>query len=64
LANGLLVFTLGLLHLFAIYGLWMGKSWSYKAALAMPILGAVSWISMALLYMSAPAELGVDASMT
>ena len=61
LGISLLSFAVGLFQLFTIYGLWTGKSWSYKLALAIPVLGAVSWILLAALYMSAPAELGLGA---
>jgi len=56
LAISLFVFVLGLLQIFATYGLWTGKPWSYKLALAVPILNAVSWLSVAVLYASAPIE--------
>lgn len=62
LAINLLVFALGLIQLFTIIGLWTGKSWSYKLALAIPVLAAVSWILMAGLYMSAPIELEIRES--
>lgn len=62
LAINLLVFALGLIQLFTIYGLWTGKSWSYKLALAILVLVAVSWISAAVLYMSAPIELEIRES--
>lgn len=62
LAISLLVFALGLIQLFTIIGLWTGKSWSYKLALAIPVLAVVSWISMAALYMSAPIELEIRES--
>jgi len=59
LAISILVFALGLVQMFTIYGLWTGKSWSYKLALAIPILIAISWISIAGLYMSAPVQYGL-----
>jgi len=62
LAISLLVFALGLAQMFTIYGLWTGKSWSYKLALAIPVLGVVISISLVGLYMSAPIELGIRES--
>lgn len=59
LAIGVLSFFLGLVQLFTIYGLWTGKSWSYKLALAIPILIVFTWISAVGLYASAPAEYGL-----
>jgi len=62
LAINLLVCALGIIQMFTIIGLWTGKSWSYKLALAIPVLAVVSWISMAGLYISAPIELGIRES--
>jgi len=62
LGISLLVFALGLIQMFTIFGLWTGKSWSYRLALAIPLLAAVSWISMTGVYMSAPIELGIRES--
>lgn len=59
LAISILVFALGLIQIFTIYGLWTRKSWSYKLALAVPVFGVVTWILMIGLYMSAPIELGI-----
>jgi hypothetical protein len=55
-AISLLVFALGLVQMFTVYELWTGKSWSYKLALAVSTLVAISWLSMIALYMSALAN--------
>jgi len=59
LAINLLAFALGLIQMFTIYGLWTGKPWSYRLALAVPILAFVSVILEALLYLSAPIQYGL-----
>lgn len=59
LAVNLLAFALGLIQIFAVYGLWTGKSWSYKLALSIPVLAVVIDISLVGLYMSAPVWLGL-----
>ena len=58
----LLVFALGLIQLYTIYGLWSGRSWSYRLALTIPILGMIGWVSLAGLYMSAPPGFGIRES--
>jgi hypothetical protein len=58
LGIGLFAFSLGIIQMFTIVGLWMGKSWSYKMALAIPVLAAVGWIALGGLAMSAPIEFG------
>lgn len=62
LAINVLVFVLGIIQLFTIYGLLKGKSWSYYLALAIPILASGTSISTIILYMSAPAGLGIRES--
>jgi len=57
LAINLVGFALGLVQLFTIYGLWTGKSWSYRLALAVPLLAVVLLASQVGLYESAPVEL-------
>jgi len=59
LAISLLVFALGIIQMFTIIGLWTGKSWSYKLALATPVLLVTSNILMTTLYMTAPIDLGI-----
>jgi hypothetical protein len=54
----LFAFSFGIIQMFTIVGLWTGKSWSYKMALTIPVLAAVSWIAWGALFMSAPIELG------
>jgi hypothetical protein len=58
LASAIIVFVLGFIQLITIYGLWTGKSWSYKPALVVPILNAFTWIFVAAIYLSAPIEFG------
>jgi len=48
--------------MFTIYGLLSRKVWSYKLALAVPMLLVVSWFAQAALYMSAPPSLGLVSS--
>lgn len=56
--------ALGLLTLIIVYGLFTGKSWSYKSAFAVPVFSAViSGLAVAL-YASAPYELGFDQEFT
>lgn len=63
LAISFLVTAVGLVQLFTIYGLWTGKSWSYKLALAIPLLAVVLWISQVGLYASAPVEYGLSTAL-
>lgn len=58
LAFSIGIFALGLIQLVTIFGLWTGKSWSCKLALAIPLLNAISWILTVGLYLSAPIEFG------
>ena len=60
------IFSVGLIivpiQLATIYGLWAGKSWSYKPALAIPILNAAIGFADAALIYSAPASLELASS--
>jgi len=62
IAIALLIFALGLAQMYTIYGLWTGKAWSYRLALAIPILTAIASASHAALYVSAPIELSLRRS--
>jgi hypothetical protein len=52
-------FGLALGQIFVVYGLWTGKWWSYKGALAFVTLLTLDNVSTAALYYSAPALLGL-----
>jgi len=62
IAIALLISALGLAQMYTIYGAWTGKAWSYRLALAIPILTAIASSSHAALYVSAPIELGLRRS--
>ena len=49
----------GLLQFVTVYGLWRGKSWSYRSALAIPILIVLINASFVVLYYSAPLSLNL-----
>jgi hypothetical protein len=53
------VLILGLIQLTTVPGLWIGKPYSYKPALGVPILLFIANLSSVVLYASAPAELGL-----
>jgi hypothetical protein len=53
-------FALLLIILFACYGLFTGKPWSHKIALASVMLALILNVFAVVLYMSAPVELGFD----
>jgi len=63
LGISLLVLVLSLIQLATCYGLWAGKSWAWKTAFSVAILLVVCNTSLLLLYTSAPAELGIDATL-
>lgn len=53
----LVLFVLTCFSICVVYGFLTGKSWSYKLALALPILGVIGWSLRTGLYMWAPIEL-------
>ena len=63
LVLSIFLFCLGMLQLLTVPGLWMGKSYSYKLALILPILMLVGNGFSAGLYVTAPAELGLGYSL-
>ena len=58
------ILTLGLLTLIVVFGLFTGKSWSYKPAFVIPVLTAIVFGSSIPLYASAPYALGFDREFT
>ncbi len=54
-----LIFTLTLIQIGTIFGLWAGRKWSYRLALTLPILFIITSGSSAGLYSLAPVELGL-----
>ena len=64
LALAAVTLCIGLLEFAMIPGLWMGKSYSYKIALAVPILVSILYVLRAGLYASAPAELGLGSDVS
>jgi predicted transcriptional regulator len=50
--------AVSVLIVFTAYGLYTAKSWSYKSALAIPVIATLVHGSTAIFYASAPAELG------
>lgn len=57
---GVIIFVLGSAEIFTGYGLWMGKSWSYKLALTLIILSIVVRIAFIVLTLSDSAKLEVQ----
>ncbi len=55
---GFFVLAYGFLTLLVVYGLLTARSWSYDFALALPIFIIILNSALALLYSSAPSELG------
>ena len=60
----LFIFALGLVRLCTIYGLWTGRSWSYKLAMPVPVLNVIGWMLDVGLLMSAPVEFGLRESIS
>ena len=56
----LLVFCVGIAQIFVVYGLWTGKPWSYRGALAVLIIVVLLWASRTALYSTAPSLLGLS----
>ncbi len=63
IALSILGFGFGIIQIFTIFGLWIGKSWSYKLALSVPLLIVFSHVSITVLYLSAPPEYGIQESL-
>jgi len=57
IAISLLSLFLGLLQIVTVFGLWMGKKYSYRLALLVPIILVIGYVCSIALYASAPAEL-------
>ena len=57
-----LVLALGLVQIVAVFGLWTGKKYSYKLALAIPVVHSVLNVCFVVLYATAPSELGLISS--
>ena len=57
-----LVLALGLVQIVAVFGLWTGKKYSYRLALAIPVVHSVLNVCFVVLYATAPAELGLTSS--
>lgn len=60
----LLILVLGLVTLIIVFGLFTGKSWSYKPALAIPVFSFVLSVIASVFYSSAPFELYYDPDLT
>jgi len=58
-----LVLALGLVQIVAVFGLWTGKKYSYKFALAVSVVHVVLSVCFVVLYATAPAELGLISSL-
>ena len=54
-----IVLALGLVQIVTVFGLWTGKKYSYKLALAVPVVHVVLNVCFVALYATAPAELGL-----
>lgn len=54
--------VLGSVALYAIYGLWIGKRWSYRLALVILSVVALDWILRTPFFSSAPPILGLSDS--
>ncbi len=54
-----LIFTLALIQTVTIFGLWTGRTWSYRLALTLTILFVLTSGSSTGLYLLAPAELNL-----
>ena len=50
---------LGFAELLVVYGLWTGKSWSYRGAFIVLLVSVFDWVSTAVLYSSAPSLLNL-----
>ena len=57
-----IVLALGLVQIVTVFGLWTGKKYSYKLALAVPVVHVVLSVCFVVLYATAPAELGLISS--
>jgi len=57
-----IVFALGLVQIVAVFGLWTGKKYSYRLALAIPVVHSVFNVCFVVLYATAPSELGLISS--
>ena len=60
LALSIISICLGLLQMITVFGLWMGKKYSYTLALAIPIAFVIINLSFLGLYLSAPSEVDLD----
>jgi len=56
------IIILGIIQLITVFGLWTGKPYSYRLTLIVPIFLLIVNLSSAVLYASAPAELGLGGS--
>ncbi len=59
LAINIFLLVLGFAQIAAVFGLWTGKSYSYKLGLAIPVVLIIINISLAGLYSTAPSEIGL-----
>jgi hypothetical protein len=50
----IIIMMVGLMQLIGVAGLWSGKKYAYKIALALPIMSIITNLSLAILYSSAP----------
>jgi len=57
-----IVLALGLVQIVAVFGLWTGKKYSYRLALAIPVVHVVLNVCFVVLYATAPSELGLISS--
>jgi hypothetical protein len=54
--------ALGLVQFLLVYGLWTGRSWSYKGTLALLVVLIVQDVVAIAMYDTAPAMLGLNTS--
>jgi len=64
LAISIFLLVLGFAQIASVYGLWTGKSYAYKLALAISVVLIITNISLAGLYSTAPSEIGLASSAT